>query len=586
MPAAAVANAVYAEQVGVVFRQMPIAVAVNIINASLTAAVLAPMAPRRLLLAWFLSVVLVTAGRLALWLVYRARSRLANIDLWSRLATIGALLAGLCWGVGGAVLFSVVPDLGKIFLTIVLGGMCAGTAVVNASHLPTLLAFLLTASLPVAGRFFFEGSTADSALGLMVVVFAAALTLAGRRLNRVFAETLRLRFELDDANLRLQAEIAERQATEATLRQAQKLEAIGQLTGGIAHDFNNLMTVIIGNLSLARANLGEASVVAPRVEAALRAAQRGEALLQRLLAFARPQPLAPRPLDLGALISGVEELLQRTLGPAIRLVTTVGPDAAPALADANQLELAILNLTINARDAMPEGGTLRIGIKARRAGPAAPPGLAPGDYVVLSIADTGTGMDEATLAHAFQPFFTTKAAGSGTGLGLPMVQAFAGQSGGAVRIHSKPGEGTTVELWLPSAGTAPVGAPFDRSAAAIGRSAASVLVCDDDDDVRRLLVEFLQSVGYAVHEASSGKGALEILDGGAKVDLLITDYAMPGMNGLDAIREARSRRPDLRALLITGHASRLNTDFTGVPLLRKPFPPHELARRMTEILAA
>ncbi len=586
-PANDVTGAVYAEQVGAVFRQLPIAVAVNFVNASLTAAVLAPMAARPFLLPWLLAVLLVTAGRLVLWLRYRrAAFRPENIHRWSRLATVGSLLTGLCWGVGGAVLFPIIPDLGKIFLTIVLGGMCAGTVVLNASHLPTLLAFLLSTSLPVAARFFVQGSAADSALGAMVVVFAAALTLGGKHLNRIFTEAMHLRFELNQANLRLQAEIDEHRATEASLRQAQKLEAIGQLTGGIAHDFNNLMTVIIGNLEFAKMRAGEKAGVAPRLQAALQAAERGVTLIQRLLAFARKQPLDPRSVDVGALVSGMEEFLRRTLGPEIRLVAAADPDSTPALIDANQLELAILNLAINARDALPEGGTVRIDVNNRRVDRQTMPELTPGNYVVVSISDDGTGMDDTTLAKAFDPFFTTKEAGSGTGLGLPMVHGFATQSGGTARIRSTLGEGTTVELWLPQASAPPPNRRLDRSASKIDRGAANVLLCDDDDDVRDLLGEFLGSIGYTVQEASDGEEALRLLDSGIEVDLLVTDYAMPGLNGLETIRQARLRRPELRSLVITGHAGPLAGDIAGVPILRKPFSPNQLARRMTAILAA
>jgi signal transduction histidine kinase len=279
--------------------------------------------------------------------------------------------------------------------------------------------------------------------------------VAGGHLNRIFTETMRLRFELNEADLRLRAEIAERQATEAALRQAQKLEAVGQLTGGIAHDFNNLLTVVIGNLILAIGRVSENSTVVPLLQGALEAAERGVSLIQRLLAFARKQRLDPRSVDLCRLVANIEELLQRTLGGRIRLAIARAADVAPASVDANQLELAILNLTINARDAMPAGGSLRIGLENRRADRRSPHQLAPGDYVVISISDTGTGMDEATLTRAFDPFFTTKEIGSGSGLGLPMVQGFAAQSGGAVQIRSRLGGGTTVELWLPRADEPP-----------------------------------------------------------------------------------------------------------------------------------
>jgi len=258
---------------------------------------------------------------------------------------------------------------------------------------------------------------------------------------------------LNEANLRLQAEIAEREATEANLRQAQKLEAIGQLTGGIAHDFNNLLTVVLGNLMLAMSRDGDQSKGLLR--SALEAAERGVSLVQHLLAFARKQRLDPQSVNLRGLLAGMEGLLRSTLGPQTLLVVASDSDLAPAHVDANQLELAILNLTINARDAMPGGGTLRIELRNRRGEQALPGGLSPKDYVIVSITDTGTGMDEETIDQAFDPFFTTKAIGSGSGLGLPMVQGFAVQSEGAVQIRSKPGEGTTVELWLPQAREAP-----------------------------------------------------------------------------------------------------------------------------------
>jgi signal transduction histidine kinase len=452
VPANQVLRDVRAAQVSAVFRQMPIALAVNLLNAAITVIVLQQLAAATVPFAWLCLVTLVTAGRWVLWQRYRrAHPKVEDAPHWSLLASCGSLIAGLCWGLGGVVMFPVVPVIGQIFLTFVIGGMCAGGVVLNASHLPALLAFLLSASLPMAVRFLCEDTVTGSALGAMILVFAAALSLAGGHLNRIFTETMRLRIELNEANLRLRAEIAERQATEAVLRQAQKLEAVGQLTGGIAHDFNNLLTVVIGNLILAIGRVSENSTVVPLLEGALEAAERGVSLIQRLLAFARKQRLDPRSVDLGRLVANIEELLQRTLGGGIRLAIARAADVGPASVDANQLELAILNLTINARDAMPAGGALRIGLENRRADRGSPHQLTPGDYVVISISDSGTGMDEATLARAFDPFFTTKEIGSGSGLGLPMVQGFAAQSGGAVQIRSRPGEGTTVELWLPRA---------------------------------------------------------------------------------------------------------------------------------------
>lgn len=444
---------------------MPIALAVNPVNAALAAVVLHRVAGAMSPFGWFCAVLLVTAARLALWVSYRrADPSEKNDPRWALLATVGSLLAGLCWGLGGALLFPILPALGQMFLTVVIGGMCTGAVVTSASHLSTVLAFLLSASFPIAILLFWQGTPTGGALGAMALVFIAALVLEARHFNRFFAETTRLRLELARANRRLQAEITERQATEAALRQAQKLEVIGQLTGGIAHDFNNLLTIVTGNLSLAIERIGKNSTTAPLLRSASQAAERGGTLIQRLLAFARKQQLDPKPVNLSGLVAGIEDLIRRTLGDRIDLAIAADKDLATARVDANQLELAILNLTINARDAMPSGGLLRVELQNRHTDQRTPPELSPGDYVVISISDTGAGMDEKTLARAFEVFFTTKEMGSGSGLGLPMVQGFAAQSGGAVQIHSSPGEGTTVELWLPRADEPPA-----KKIGAVGR---------------------------------------------------------------------------------------------------------------------
>jgi CheY-like chemotaxis protein len=285
------------------------------------------------------------------------------------------------------------------------------------------------------------------------------------------------------------------------------------------------------------------------------------------------------------LVTGIKPLLQQTLGPQTDLTIAADTELAPALVDANQLELAILNLTINARDAMPEGGSMRIGVENRRIDRGAPPELMPGEYVVIAIADNGAGMDEATLARALDPFFTTKEPGVGSGLGLPTVQGFVAQSGGALRISSKLGAGTTVELWLPKAEEPPEkSADATRMAPPIAGGAARILLCDDDDGVRAFIGEFLGSVGYTIHEAAGPAAALGILEQQAEIDLLIIDYAMPGMNGLETIRQALRRRPELKPLLITGYPGAVGGGAAGIPLLRKPFAPAELARRVAEIL--
>jgi signal transduction histidine kinase len=558
---------------------MPIALIVNLVNAALVAITLRSAVAHWLPALWFGAVGIVTVGRGILWWRYRRAAPAADPRAWSRGATLGSFCAGLSWGIGGAMLFPLVAPLSQLFLTIAIGGMCVGAVVLSASHLPTLLAFLLPACLPMASRVITEGTPTNTALGAMILVFAVAMTFAATHLNRIFGDAMRLRFELDEANRQLRSEIAEHRATEAALRQAQKLEAIGHVTGGIAHDFNNLLTVVIGNLVMAKSHVGGNAVAAQLIENAVQAAERGVFLIQRLLGFARKQPLNPQPVDLGQLLAGTEQMLSSTLGPQIRLNLDIPPNIATAEIDPNQLELAMLNLAINARDAMPAGGTLRIAITNRRADDTTgPPKLAGGDYVVVEIADTGIGMDEATLAQAFDPFFTTKALGVGTGLGLPTVQGFVVQSGGAVRLSSQLGAGTTVELWLPAA-TLP--APTLSQAPS---NAAKIVICDDDAGVRRYVADCLGAMGYSVQETAEAQEALRLVED-LKVDLLIVEYALSRMSGTEVVRLARQQRPWLRVLLITNHVAAVG-EGADIAILQKPFRSAELSRKVGEILRA
>jgi CheY-like chemotaxis protein len=318
----------------------------------------------------------------------------------------------------------------------------------------------------------------------------------------------------------------------------------------------------------------------------VQAAERGAALSQQLLGFVRKQRCDPQLVDLRRLLSETKEMLRRTLGPRVRLAVETTPEAAPVEVDPTQFELAILNLAINARDAMPEGGTLRIALADRELGAGASEGLCHGRYIVVEIIDTGTGMDEATLVRAFEPFFTTKEAGLGTGLGLPMVQAFAARSGGAVRLASVPGRGTRAELWLPRALRAPALAPpGPPSGPPVQPGRTHVLLCDDDDGVRRFVSDYLDSIGCTVRQTDRAAAALELIDEDAAIDLLIVDYAMPDMNGLDTVRRARQRRPGLKALLITGDVNAVPDAAEDVPVLPKPFSPAELGRKVVEATA-
>ena len=395
--------------------------------------------------------------------------------------------------------------------------------------------------------------------------------------QRVFERTR----ELAEANQRLLAEAAERERAEAALRQAQKMDAVGQLASGVAHDFNNLLAVILGNLELLDMRLGDEQL-RRLVESAARAARRGAKLNEQMLAFSRRQRLAPRSIDLNKLIGGIEELLERTLGGNIEVATGLAPDLWPALIDPHQVELVVLNLAINARDAMPFGGTVRIesrNIAADRLDPSL--GLPPGDYVLLSVADTGVGMNERVLARACEPFFTTKEVGKGSGLGLAQVYGVAQQSGGGLRIRSAVGKGTTIELYLPRSLARPetTAAPPESRSLRAGAGGATVLVVDDQDDVREIAAAQLEVFGHRVVQARDGRAALDLLAGkGTGIDLLMADYAMPGMSGLELARAAHARQPDLPVIIITGYADAESLDgiVEGAALLKKPYLASEL----------
>jgi signal transduction histidine kinase/CheY-like chemotaxis protein len=383
-----------------------------------------------------------------------------------------------------------------------------------------------------------------------------------------------------------QAEAQERESTQAQLLQSQKMESLGQLTGGIAHDFNNLLTVIIGNVGIVQNNVPDGDD-RRMLRSVLRAGESAVTLTQRLLAFARKQILQPRSVDLLGLVEGMRSLLTRTLGPDVRLSVFADPQLWPSQVDPNQIELIILNLAINARDAMPTGGTLSITLSNGEPGPGAPHELAPGQYVVLTVSDTGTGMNETTLARATEPFFTTKGPGKGTGLGLSMMQGVVTQSGGAARIDSKPGRGTQIELWLPRADAAPAeDAVRDLHREPQGDGA--ILVCDDNSAVLEYVCDALKIKGYRVLPAGSGRAAISMLGENASIRLLIVDFLMPEMNGAAVAREVRTRHPRLPILLITGNADpeATHADLPDVPVLCKPFDQEQLAARVKDLLAA
>jgi signal transduction histidine kinase len=398
--------------------------------------------------------------------------------------------------------------------------------------------------------------------------------------------------ELAAANRQLLGQIQERERVESTLRQMQRLEAVGQLTSGVAHDFNNLLTVVLGNIGFLERGLAAAGVdgrLAQRIGYMRTAAERGAKLTDQLLSFSRRQRLEPRSLDLNETIAGMRDLLQSTMGGSIHIETMLKHGLWSALVDPTQLELAVLNLAINARDAMEVGGTLKVEIENVTLGPATYPEEPPaGDYVSIRVSDSGTGMPEDIRAKVFEPFFTTKEPGKGSGLGLSQVLGFAKQSGGGVRIDSRVDEGTSVYVYLPRAGgergdERPVAARISAAGAFTG---ASILLVDDDNAVREVTRAMLQELGYAVLEAGSGGAALDVLAREPKIDLMIVDFAMPGMNGAEVARQAQAKRPSLPILFVTGFSDR--SGMAGVDethILAKPFVYDELASKVRFCLA-
>jgi len=424
-----------------------------------------------------------------------------------------------------------------------------------------------------------------------------ALRRSNQALEASVAERTR---ELIEANTQLEAEAEDRERVEAALRQSQKMEAVGQLTGGLAHDFNNLLTGISGSLELMRSRIaqGRAGEIGRYIESATASASRAASLTHRLLAFSRRQTLDPKPTDVNRLIRGMEELFRRTVGPAIQLETSFAADPWPTLCDPHQLENALLNLVLNARDAMPDGGHLLIetantGLLDRRGAPKdwPPRNVPPGEYVALSIADSGTGMTPEVVSRAFDPFFTTKPIGQGTGLGLSMIYGFVQQSGGHVRLRSEHGQGTTVAIYLPRH----LGLATDGQEAGAASelpevdTSAVVLVVEDEPAVRMIVVDVLSDLGYAVLEADDGRSGLTILESGTHIDLLLTDVGLPGgMNGRQLADVARQQRPDLKVLFVTGYAESAAVGGgrmeRGMQLMTKPFAVAALAAKVQDII--
>jgi signal transduction histidine kinase len=420
-------------------------------------------------------------------------------------------------------------------------------------------------------------------LALTAVVVVLLLTLArrSRQIEHLLDASHHARTAAEEASSRMMLQIAERERAEGALRQAQRMEAIGQLTGGVAHDFNNLLTVVLGNIDiLQRRASPDDTAVTTRLEAVRSAAERGATLTSHLLSFARRQPLMPKPVDLNGTVNGMQNLLDSAVGLRARIELELAPDLWPAMVDQSQIELLILNLVINARDAMTVPGAITVvtanTFRSQSPAPDAPPA---GDYVRIVVRDSGVGMSPEVLSRVFEPFFTTKAPGAGSGLGLSQVFGTARQSGGAVKIDSEVGRGTRVTVDLPRALLSPADGGGAQRPVRLRGSTATILLVDDDEAVRIVAATMLRDIGYTVREADSGAGAMAALEADDSVDVLMTDLVMPEMNGSQLATVARERLSNLPVIFVSGYADPLDDAWTlRHPLVRKPFSAVDLHR--------
>jgi signal transduction histidine kinase len=429
----------------------------------------------------------------------------------------------------------------------------------------------------------------------MTLLTVGVLAIAQTALRKANTELERRAADLAAVNHTLRQQIGEREKAEAALRQAQKMEAIGQLTGGLAHDFNNLLQVILGNLDalLAIPAIRDSEEFRPLVEASAQGAERGASLTRQLLAFGRRQPLAAKPFGVNKLVLEMSDLLHRTLGEKVEITTELSSELWHAAADPHQLESALLNLAVNARDAMPNGGRLTITTSNAHIDAGSENGLA-GDYISIAVSDTGFGMNEEVLAKAFEPFFTTKEVGAGSGLGLSQIYGYVKQSGGDVKIHSAPEQGTTVTMYLPRSADQRVESQAEgetMSAASVIDDTETVLVVEDEKIVLLTAVQSLKGVGYNVLQADCASSALDILRGEQNIDILFTDVVMPGqLNGVELAVEALRLRPSIKVLLASGYTRSALSDQHGlnedVPILQKPYRTQELAKQLRLIMRA
>jgi signal transduction histidine kinase/FixJ family two-component response regulator len=600
-------SAVRCELIRTLYRQSVGISVVNPLNAAIVAAVLWPSPYPVLLVGWVIAMAAVTVARVVLRSKYlQVLPPPEQTTPWARRFVTGAVASGLLWGLAGA-LFYDPRFLAQLLVIFVIAGMVAGASGTLALHLPAFLGFAGAAVLPTAARLLLEGGRLHVAMAVIAIIYGCVMSLVAANTHRAVSEAFRLRFEnreLLDQLLRAQISIAEANRTleqrvadrslalerqAEALRDAQRMESIGLLAGGVAHDFNNLLTVILGNVELLLGQTHLVSGDADALKEIRQAAQRGAILVSQLLAFSRRQVMVPRILDLNGVVSDVLPLLGPLVGEHIQLAVTMHPAPLAVKADATQLQQVIINLATNARDAMPSGGKLTIETTLMD-GTAAGTTLPADRYAVLTVNDTGVGMNDDIKKMAFHPFFTTKEVGSGTGLGLATVKGIVEQSSGHVFVESEPGQGSRFHVYLPWS-SAELAESLVAAPDVVITSArrATILVAEDEESVRELTARCLRAAEFEVIEAEDGERALEaaaLHDG--PIDLLITDVVMPRLGGLELAKRLVEARPGLPVLFVSGY-SREQLPAGGdanapIAFLQKPYTPTELIQRVSQIL--
>ena len=639
------ADQVHEKQVALLYLHSKSGLIATVINGVILTLSLWPVISHSLLLAWLACTELLALLR---WLLldrytYLTQDAKGTHRRWKRFL-IGTILSGLCWGSAGVFLFAEGSVPHQTFLAFVLGGMTAGAITIFAPKMEALVGFIVPTLVPITLRFFAEGSEIHQAMGIMTLFCLMMMLVIGQRVHATLVKSLRLQLENSDLvcyltnetrrveklNEKLQWEVGERQRVHEALRRAhddlesevqrrtvelsqanrelteqihqreqletqllhaQKMEAIGRLAGGVAHDFNNLLTAILGYSQLALNRLAPTDPGRQAVEEIEKAGQRAASLTSQLLAFSRKQMLQPVVLDLNELVANMQEMLYRLLGEDIHLVTILRPGLWPVRADRSQIEQVIMNLVVNARDAMPHGGTLTIEMANIELGQEEARGhmdIIRGPYVMLVVSDTGCGMDTETMAHIFEPFFTTKERGKGTGLGLSMVYGIVKQSNGDIWVSSEPGHSTTFKVYLPRVNESSEKLePEDKAKTPAG--CETILLVEDEEAILKLTCEVLRKNGYTVLEAIDAEDAQSIASNYPdEIHLLLTDVVMPGMSGKVLADFLSPKRPTMKVIYMSGYTDDAILHHgvldPGAGFLKKPFTPSVLIRKVYEIL--